>query len=128
MKIMEWLQSKTKPMDRVERLVLNALDAVQSGSKAEITSALEALAPLETGDVFAELFLRTQELTSGIDEETLLEAVELPLPPNPTEILHAIHATDIRGLQVAVGSESLMKIFASLLVLIAALKDARTRL
>lgn len=114
--------------DPVEELVLAAIGAVQSGNRADIVAAYEALAPLETREVIAELFLWVQDLTSNVAEGSLLKAVELPLPPRPTEMLRAIADRDLGGLQTAVGSERFETVFASLLVLIAALKDARAKL
>lgn len=114
--------------EQIEQLVLAAISAVQSGNRAEIAAAYEGLAPLETGDVIAELSLWIEDLTTGVSEASLLQAAKLPLPPQPTKILRAVADRDIAGLQAAVGSNGLEKIFASLLVLVAALKDARTRL
>ncbi|OAD97735.1 hypothetical protein A6A22_20240 [Arthrobacter sp. OY3WO11] len=109
-------------------MVLMAISAVQSGNQADILTAFEALAPLETGDVISELFLWVDDLTSGVAEDSLLQAAELPVPPRTTEMLKAVTDRDLGGLQAAVGSDQLEQVFASLLVLVAALRDARSRL
>lgn len=114
--------------DQIEQLVLTAIMAVQSGNRADTLAAFEALAPIETGDVISELFLWIDDLTSGGVQDALLQASELPIPPRSTEMLQAVKDRDLGGLQAAVGSDQLEKVFASLLVLVAALRDARARL
>ena len=112
----------------IERRVLIAISAVQTGNRADIVSAYEGLAPLETGDVIAELFLWMEDLTDGVEVEELLQAIALPLPPNPAKIIESVLIQDIAGLQIAVGSDKLEKVFTALLVTVAALKDGRERL
>jgi hypothetical protein len=120
--------TKAEGSDRVEELVLAAITAVQSGNRDDIEAAFEALAPVETGDVLAELCLWIEDLTAGVTQESLLQATELPVPPRSPEILKAAVDGNLAMLQTAVGSQQLEKVFSSLLVLVAALKDARTRL
>jgi hypothetical protein len=90
--------------------------------------AYQALSPLETGDVIAELFLMVEDLTSGVDETALLQAAEISNKIDAPRILRAVAATDVAELQAATGSDRLEKVFATLLVLVAALKDARAQL
>lgn len=119
---------KTETPDQIERLVAAAIDAVQKGDRAGIEAAFEALAPLETGDVIAELFLLIDELSAGVHQPALLRAVELPVPPRAEKILAAARRTSLPQLMIAVRSVRLEKAIASLTVLVAALKDARTRI
>lgn len=122
-------QSEAKPeYDEIERRVLLAITAVQRGNRADIISAYEGLASLETGDVIAELTLWVQDLTDEVEIPALLDAVVLPMAPNPEKIIESVLAQDIAGLQNAVGSDGLEKVFAALLVTVAALKDGRERL
>lgn len=114
--------------DEIEKRVLIAINAVQVGNRADIISAYEGLATLETGDVISELFLWVDDLTQGVDREELLQAVTLPIPDNPEVIIDSILNLDIKGLQSAVGSDRLESVLASLLVTVAALKDGRARL
>lgn len=114
--------------DEIERRVLLAITAVQRGNRADIISAYEGLGPLETGDVIAELFVWFEDLTDGVEISALLQATTLPMPENPEKIIEAVRNVDIVGLQVAVGSDGVEKVFAALLVTVAALKDGRERL
>lgn len=120
--------TKAEGSDQVEELVLSAITAVQSGNREDIEAAFEALAPVETGEVLAELCLWVDDLTAGVTLESLWQAIELPIPPRSPEILKGAADGNLAMLQTAVGSKQLEKIFSSLLVLVAALKDARTRL
>lgn len=114
--------------DEIEKRVLIAINAVQGGNRVDIISAYEGLATLETGDVISELFLWIDDLTQGVDRDELLQAVTLPIPDKPEEIIEAVLNLDITGLQKAVGSDRLESVLASLLVTVAALKDGRARL
>jgi hypothetical protein len=117
-----------KTKDRIERRVSAAVSAVQSGKRWRMLLAYQALSPLETGDVLAELFLMVEDLTSGVDESALLQAAKISEKIDAPRILRAVAATDVVELQAATGSDRLEKVFATLLVLVAALKDARARL
>jgi hypothetical protein len=114
--------------DEIERLVYLAISATQRGNRADLISAYEGLAPLETGDVIAELTLWVEDLTDGVEVEELLQAVVLPIPPNSEKIIESVLIQDIFGLQEAVGSDTLGSVLAALLVTVAALKDGRERL
>lgn len=114
--------------DNVAPLVLAAINAAATGEHAEIASAFEAIAPFNAGDVVAELFLWVEDLTSDVDLNALLAAVALPIPPRAPDIIAAMLAYDMQRLQAAMGDARPEKVFASLLALVAALKDARTRL
>ena len=109
----------------VEALVLTAIEAVRSGDRDTVSRAYEALAPIETGEVIAELFVWVDDLVDGIDVDELLDSVALPLPPKPHEVLASVESRDLRELQDAVGTDRPERIFATLLVLVAALKNAR---
>lgn len=117
----------TENSSAVEGLVLAAIEAVQSGDRSRVTSSYEALATIESGEVFAELFLCLDDFTEGVDLTELLGAATLPLPPEPKRVLAAVAARDLGGVQQATGSDRPERAFATLLVLAAALKDARQR-
>lgn len=111
----------------IERLVLTAIKAVQSGDRDRVNSAYEALAHISTLDVIAELFLCIQDYTEGVDLTELLDVATLPLPPKPRQIIAAVAARDLGAVQQATGSDRPERAFATLLVLAASLGDARQR-
>lgn len=117
-----------KRKDRIERRVSAAVAAVQSGKRWRMLLTFQALSPLLTGDVLAELFLMVEDLTSGVDETALLQAAKISGKIDAPRILRAVAADDVLELQAATGSDRLEKVFAPLLALVAALKEARARL
>ena len=112
----------------VEVLVLAAIDAVQSGDFDRIEAAYEELAPIEAAEVLAELFLWVEDLTEGVDVPTLVSKAELPIPDESLAIIDAVKVPDLVALAEAVGSGQADRIFATVLVLVASLKDARARM
>lgn len=107
--------------DLIESAVRAAVEAVQSGKQGRIAQAYEALATLETGDVIAELFLWVDDLVG--ERETT--DVDVRLPPNGHDVLDAVKARDLTALQQAVNSDQVEKVLTNLLLIIAAMKDAR---
>lgn len=114
--------------DNVGPLVLAAIDAIATGRNAEISATSEALGRLNTGDIIGELLAWVRYLTSNVDLNALLAAVTIPLPPRAPDIIAAILDYDMGRIKDAMGGASPQEIFVSLLVLVAALKDARTRI
>lgn len=114
--------------DEIQKRVLIALNAVESGNRADIIAAYEGLGPLDVSDVIAELTLWMEDLTEDISVGSLVAAAVLPLPSNPEDLAQAIINCDVVGMQDAVGSDQLDTILASLLVLVAGLKDSRVRI
>lgn len=117
-----------KVKDRIERRVSAVIDAVQSGKRWRMLLAYRALAPLETGDVLAELFLMLEDLTTDVDQTALLQAAKVSEKIDAPKILKAAADANPVELMAATGADRLEKVFASLFVLVAALRDARAEL
>ena len=115
------------PNDVVADLVAAALHAVQGGDQAAITAAVEVLAPLNTGDVLAELCLCVEEATAGVHVANLVRSARLPLPPRPIQLIDAVAARDLPAILVSTSRERPEAVFAALLVLAASLREARAR-
>ena len=115
------------PDDAVAGRVAAAVCAVQGVDRAAIAAAYDALAPLDTGDVLAELCLCVDEATAGVDIVQLVKSARLPLPPDPLRLIDAVRARDLPALQAATGQERPEAVFAALMVLAGSLQDARTR-
>jgi hypothetical protein len=114
--------------DTTEAAVRATIDAVGRANQTEIAAAFQRLTVLPAPDVMNELFRWVDELTDEVNLNQLLAQVRLPLPQNARELVQAIDARDLPGLQRAVGTDDLTTAVEVLLTLIVALRDARSRL
>lgn len=112
----------------MSQLVSEATKAIQSGDRPRIEKATSRFAGMSANDVLSELFLQIGIITVDIDMDVLLATATIPLPSNVRDIFLAVENRNIAKLKVAVGSENNDQMFATLLVLIASLRDANSRL
>lgn len=112
----------------MSQLVSEATKAIQSGERSRIGKATSRFAGMPAEDVLSELFLQVGIITTDIDMETLIATATIPLPSNVRDIFLAVENRSVPEFKIAVGSENNDQMFATLLVLIASLRDANSRL
>lgn len=108
--------------DLVEQAVAAVVSAVQSGDREAISRTLDGVAPLEVGDVVAELALWIDQLAGDLGT---IEESNVRLPPNGIAVINAAKGTDLVALAQAIGSDDVQKTLTTMFVVVAALKDAR---
>lgn len=114
--------------DKIYRRVAAAMSAVESNQKLRIMLAFAGLSKLETGDVFAEVILRIDEITSGIDTDELLSAGKFHSSFHPEKMLEALQHRDLESFNRACGAENINQTFSSLMVFAVVLKETRDKL
>ena len=83
-----------------------------------------ALDGLDAVEVIAELFLRIEDLTDGVELDALIDATEIPLPDHPREIVEAIRSRDMKALKAVMSTDDLNLVVSRVMNLIVAFTDA----
>lgn len=110
-----------------EKLVNDAVTATQAQKRFKILITFIKLFRLPLDELFAEVCIQIQDATQDQDIAKLLEAVTLPTPPEPLRLILGAWKGDTDDLLEYSGKNPI-KLLSSLIVLLAALKDARARL
>ena len=111
--------------DKVEELVANAINSILKGSDDDVAAAFDNLATIDAAEVVGELFLWVEDVTEGVDLNSLLDAARIPLPDHAVEIVNAILARDMKGLEAVTSRDDLGVAVEAILGVIVSLKDAR---
>ncbi len=117
----------TDDNDTSKQLVAAAVSAARTQDKGAIDSAFLAFSEAPVDDLLAELCVQLQEATVDSDIELLMDAVQLPLPEEPMRLLISVWRVDMEEL-FACANNDLAQLLAMLVVLTAAVQDARERL
>lgn len=111
-----------------ERAVADAISAILEGTEDDVTAAFTRLGELQAVDVVAELFLWVEDLTEGVDLDSLIAAARIPLPEGTREIVESVLSRDMKALGEVTSTHDLGAAVQAILTVVVSLKDARTRL
>lgn len=109
--------------EEVTRAVLNGIDAVGSRDIEELRVVWRNLSSLPREDVIKELLSLVEYYVYQADDAGI-DFISLSFPENADGIVDSIVKHDAIGLKNALDSDKLADLFASLLIILSALKDA----
>ena len=116
------------PVDEYESAVADAITSILEGSEEQVNQAFTRLGGLNAAQVLGELFLCVEDVTEGVDIDTLITVARIPLPRNAKKIVESIHARDIKALENVTSTSDFGTVVQAVLTVIVSLRDARTRL